>query len=207
MSEVRPQELVERALQVTQADDCIVLVTASHTVNMRWANNTLTTNGTTRSHDATVISILNGSYGPQVASMSRSGVGLDDIVELAEESAAAAGDSPPADDAAPLVRDRTATDWADAPAETSVGDFAGVTEGLAAAFAAANSQSEGRYGYAEHSVGTLHLGASAAHTSRSRSPRVAAGGRLPHVQPRTRVELPGWSGGAGWSAWAGTSTG
>ena len=27
MSEVRPQELVERALQVTQADDCIVLVT------------------------------------------------------------------------------------------------------------------------------------------------------------------------------------
>ena len=194
MSEVRPQELVERALQVTQADDCIVLVTASHTVNMRWANNTLTTNGTTRSHDATVISILNGSYGPQVASMSRSGVGLDDIAELAEQSAAAAGDSPPADDAAPLVRDRTVADWGDAPAETSVSDFAGVTEGLAAAFAAANSAGEGRYGYAEHSVGTLYLGTS-------------AGVRLRHVQPAARVELTGRSGDGGRSAWAGMSTG
>ena len=39
--------------------------------------------------------------------MSRSGVGADDIADLAGESAAAAADSPAADDAAPLVRDRT----------------------------------------------------------------------------------------------------
>ena len=194
MSEARPQELVERALQVSQADDCIVLVTASHTVNMRWANNTLTTNGTTRSHEATIISILNGSYGPQAASLTRSGVGLDDIAELAEQSAAAAGNSPSADDAAPLVRDSTAADWADAPAETSVSDFAGVTDGLAAAFASANRNGEGRYGYAEHSVGTLYLGTS-------------AGVRLRHVQPAARVELTGRSGDGTRSAWAGMSTG
>src|SRR5439155_1354173 len=107
---------------------------------------------------------------------------------------AAPGDSPPADDAAPLVRDRTVADWGDAPAETSVSDFAGVTEGLAAAFAAANSAGEGRYGYAEHSVGTLYLGTS-------------AGVRLRHVQPAARVELTGRSGDGGRSAWAGMSTG
>src|SRR3954465_7484800 len=112
MSEVRPQELVERALQVTQADDCIVLVTASHSVNMRWANNTLTTNGTTRSHEATVISIVNGPSGPAAASMSRGGATLGELAALAEQSAPAAADSPAADDAAPLVRDRAAADWA-----------------------------------------------------------------------------------------------
>src|SRR4051795_8261323 len=102
MSEVRPQELVERALQVTQADDCIVLATAAHTVNMRWANNTLTTNGTTRSHDVTIVSIVNGTDGARVASVSRSGVDADGVAALARESAAAAAESPAADDAAPL---------------------------------------------------------------------------------------------------------
>ncbi|HMC69674.1 MAG TPA: metallopeptidase TldD-related protein, partial [Mycobacteriales bacterium] len=190
----RPQELVEHALQASKADDCIVLVTAHHSVNMRWANNTLTTNGTTRSHEATIISIVNGPDGAQAASMSRSGVTLDDIAELAQQSAAAAADSPAADDAAPLVRDRTANDWAEAPAETSVGDFGGVTDGLAAAFEAAGRASEGRYGYAEHSVGTVYLGSS-------------TGVRLRHVQPAARVELTGRSADGSRSAWAGMSTG
>jgi predicted Zn-dependent protease len=193
-ADVRPQELVEHALQASKADDCIVLVTAEHSVNMRWANNTLTTNGTTRSHEATIISIVNGPDGPQAASMSRSGVTLDDIAELAQQSAAAAADSPAADDAGPLVRDRTANDWAESPAETSVGDFGRVTDGLAAAFEAAGRGDEGRYGYAEHSVGTLYLGSS-------------AGVRLRHVQPAARVELTGRSADGSRSAWAGMSTG
>src|SRR4051812_43627417 len=155
--DVRPQDLVERALQSSKADDCIVLITANHSVNMRWANNTLTTNGTTRSHEATVISIVNGPGGAAAASMSRSGVTLDDIAELAQQSAAAAADSPAADDAAPMVRDRTATDGADPPADTAVADFDRVTQGLAAAFDAAAGAGEGRYGYAEHSVSTLYL--------------------------------------------------
>src|SRR3954471_3221819 len=111
MSEVRPQELVERALQVTQAEDSIVLVPGSHTVNLRWANNTLTTNGTTRSHDVTVVSLVHGEDGVRVASMSRAGVGPDDVAQLAEASAAAAALSPVADDAASLVRDVVGGDW------------------------------------------------------------------------------------------------
>ena len=188
------QELVERALQYSTADECIVLTTADHTVNMRWANNTLTTNGVSRSHEMTVISIVNGPNGPSAASLSRSGVNLDDVADLTAASAAAAADGPPADDAAPLVRDRTATDWSEVPAETSIGDFEGITSGLQTAFEAAGRVGDGRYGYAEHSVGTLYLGTS-------------SGVRLRHVQPAARVELTGRSADGSRSGWAGVSTG
>jgi predicted Zn-dependent protease len=191
---VKPQDLVERALEASKADDCIVLVTANHTVNMRWANNTLTTNGTTHSHDVTVVSVVHGADGARAASVSRSGVGLDDIADLARQSAAAAADSAPADDAAPLVRDRVADDWGAPADETTVDDFAGVTAGLAAAFDSAAGAGEGRYGYAEHAVGTVYLGTS-------------TGVRLRHVQPQARVELTGRSGDGSRSGWAGVSTG
>jgi predicted Zn-dependent protease len=190
----RPQELVERALQASPADECIVLVTSEHSVNMRWANNTLTTNGTTRSHEVTIVSVVDSKDGPRTASLSRSGVGLDDVADLAAHSAAAAAQSPPADDSAPLVRDRVADDW-DAPAgQTSVDDFAGVTQGLAAAFDHAAGAAQGRYGYAEHTVGTVYLGTS-------------GGVRLRHVQPAARVELTGRSEDGARSAWSGVSTG
>ena len=192
--EVRPQEIVDRALAASKADDCIVLVTAEHSVNLRWANNTLTTNGTTRSHHVTVVSIVNGADGPHAASLSRSGVGADDVADLVAASAAAAAESPAADDAAPLVRDRVGADWDSAPDETSVSDFGGLTHGLASAFDAASGADEGRYGYAEHSVGTVYLGTS-------------TGVRLRHVQPAARVELTGRSGDGHRSAWAGVSTG
>ena len=40
-----PHELVERALAASTADDCVVLVEEASSTNLRWANNTLTTNG------------------------------------------------------------------------------------------------------------------------------------------------------------------
>jgi predicted Zn-dependent protease len=192
--DVQPQQLVERAIEASPADECIVLVNAQHSVNMRWANNTLTTNGTTRSHEVTVVSIVNGPDGARAASMSRSGVDADDIGDLVRDSAAAAAASPTADDAATLVRDRVGGDW-DAPVgETSVGDFGRVTQDLAAAFDAAATAGDGRYGYAEHTVATVYLGTS-------------TGVRLRHVQPQARVELTGRSADGGRSAWAGVSTG
>jgi predicted Zn-dependent protease len=189
-----PQELAERALAASTADDCIVLVTSNHDVNLRWANNTLTTNGTTRSHEVTVISIVGGEGGRRTASLSRSGIGLGDIADLVEASTAAARAGGPADDDAPLVAGRTDAAWDDPPGKTSVTDFAGITSGLAAAFDAAAGAGEGRFGYAEHSVGTVYLATS-------------TGVRLRHVQPTARVELTGRNGDGSRSAWAGVSTG
>ena len=190
-----PQDLVERALSVpSKADHRIVLASHSQTVNVRWANNTLTTNGVATSHDLTVISIVETADGPLVASLSRSGVLYDDVAALVEASAAAAQASLPADDEASLVSDAVSADWSAVPDETSIVDFAGITEGLGAAFAAAASAGEGRFGYAEHDVTTTYLASS-------------SGVRLRHVQPAARLELTGRSGDGSRSAWAGVSTG
>ena len=43
-----PQELVEHALAASTADDCVVIVHDTTSANLRWANNTLTTNGVMR---------------------------------------------------------------------------------------------------------------------------------------------------------------
>ncbi len=40
-----PQDAVERALSSARCDDCIVIAAESSSANLRWAGNTLTTNG------------------------------------------------------------------------------------------------------------------------------------------------------------------
>jgi predicted Zn-dependent protease len=185
-----PQEAVERALSLSQADDCIVLAGVTHTANVRWANNTLTTNGVARSEEVTVISIVRDDEGARAASLSRTGVDADDLADLVAASHAAAKDSPPAQDEAPLVTGGAAADWSDAAGETSVADLATIARGLAAAFDSARSRGEGRYGYAEHGVGTSYLGTS-------------TGLRLRDQQGDGRLELTGRSADGSRSAWAG----
>jgi predicted Zn-dependent protease len=187
---MRPQEAVERALAASTADDTIVIASVTHAANVRWANNTLTTNGVTRSTELSVISVV-GRNEPRAASLSRSGVTADELAALVEASRAAAADSPPADDAAPLVDTPPAATWDQEPGETSGWDLAPVTEGLAAAFASARERAEGRFGYAEHSVTTTYLGSS-------------SGLRLRDEQSDGRIELTGRSTDGSRSAWAGT---
>ncbi len=40
-----PQETVERALAAARSGDCVVIAEETSTANLRWAGNTLTTNG------------------------------------------------------------------------------------------------------------------------------------------------------------------
>ena len=51
-----PQQLVEHALATSTADDCIAIVRDSTSANLRWANNTLTTNGVMNGCQVTVVS-------------------------------------------------------------------------------------------------------------------------------------------------------
>ena len=51
----RPQEAVERALAAAGGDDCVVIADEVSSANLRWAGNTLTTNGVSRSRSLTVI--------------------------------------------------------------------------------------------------------------------------------------------------------
>ena len=57
MSGPSPQETVERALAAAKSDDCVVIAEETSTANLRWAGNTLTTNGVAGSRQLTVIAI------------------------------------------------------------------------------------------------------------------------------------------------------
>ena len=92
---MRPQEMVERALELSRADDCIVIAEETSTANLRFAGNTLTTNGVARSARLTVISIA----GPGVGVVSRSAVRDEQLADVVAAADAAARDAAPAEDA------------------------------------------------------------------------------------------------------------
>ena len=64
-------EVVERALAASHADGCVVIVREASSVNARFAVNSATSNGRTRSRDVTVVSVVNGTQGVAAASVAR----------------------------------------------------------------------------------------------------------------------------------------
>lgn len=194
-----PQEMVERALAATSADDCVVIADESSTANLRWANNTLTTNGVARSRQLTVVAIMRRAEGASVGVVSRAGVRpehLGDVVRAAEEASRGA---PPAEDARPLVDASAAPpadqagDWDAEPGETGIGVFEGFAPSLGAAFDAAAGSDRALFGFAQHSLTSSYIG-----TSR--------GLRLRHDQPSGKVEINAKSADLARSAWAGAGT-
>jgi predicted Zn-dependent protease len=189
-----PQETVERALALSKADGCIVVANERSETNLRWANNTLTTNGAMRSRQLAVISVVNGAVGASVGVVERSAVTLDTIEELVRASQYAAHDAVPADDAAPLVEpDGTVDEWSAPPEETSVAVFRGFAPELGEAFRAAGSQQRLLFGFAEHVLTTTYVASS-------------TGLRRRWVQPTGRFEINGRAPDLGGSAWSGQYT-
>jgi len=187
---ISPQELVERALAASTADGCVVIAEHDAAANLRWANNTLTTNGVTQTVGLTVVANVETADGTQSASVSRNVIDADGAAKLVEAAEAAARSSSVADDAAPLVAGGTDGDWDQPGIEAPVGELAGLAAWLGEIFGAARDAGQGRYGYAEHSVSTTYLGSS-------------TGLRRRHVQPKVRVELTGRSSDGSRSAWSG----
>jgi predicted Zn-dependent protease len=187
---LRPQELVERALAASTTDGCIVIANDNASTNLRWANNTLTTNGVTQTVDVTVVATVNGADGVRSASASRNAVDADNVVALVAEAEINARGSAIADDAADLIAGHASADWEDAAAGAPVAALSDLAHWLGDIFGAARDAGQGRYGYAEHSVSTTYLGSS-------------TGIRLRHAQPEVRVELTGRSADGTRSAWSG----
>ncbi len=98
-----PQETVERALAAARCEDCIVIADETSTANLRWAANSLTTNGVARSRQLTVIAIARGAGGPQAGVVSRAGVRADQVADVVAAAESAASQSSPAEDAQPLL--------------------------------------------------------------------------------------------------------
>jgi len=195
MSENSPQNAVERALAAARTDDCIVIADESSAANLRWAGNSLTTNGVSRSRRLTVAAITRSRDEARVGVVSRAGVQPDQIAEVVAEAEAAAASAAPAEDAQPLVRSNpgSGAGWDQPPAATEIGVFSEIAADLGAAFAAAASRGRKLYGFAEHEMTTSYVGTS-------------SGLRLRHDQPAGRLELNARSADLATSAWAGAGT-
>ncbi len=154
------QHLVERALDLSRADGCVVLVEDRSSANIRFANNTLTTNGVMSDARVTVISTISGSSGTAAGSVTRAGVDVSALADLVSASETAARAAGPAPDAQPLVQGGADGSWAEPPATTSIGVFATLAPALGDAFARARSEDRLLFGYAEHEVTTTYLGSS-----------------------------------------------
>jgi predicted Zn-dependent protease len=193
-SPAKPQELVERALQASKADECIVIVEEASSANLRWAANTLTTNGVTRSRRIVVISTVNGASGTAAGVVSRTAIDnatLDDVVRRSE---VAARENSAAEDAQPLVADVPASPaWEQPPRETDINVFAGFTPGLGEMLAGARADQRVIAGFAAHVVSSTYLGSS-------------SGLRLRHDQPTGTVEITARATDGGRSAWVGVGS-
>jgi predicted Zn-dependent protease len=186
------QRVVDTALaeaaRLGKADETIVLVTDRADAALRWAGNSMTTNGESVSRTTTVISIVRQRDTAHVGSVRSSDVDPAVTAALVAASQRAAVAAPEARDGAPpLPGADVPADW-DAPVpDTSAGVFSALAGPLAQGFRGADRL----YGYARHIVETTFLATS-------------NGLRRRYTQPTGSVEINAKRDGA--SAWAGVST-
>lgn len=187
-----PQELVEHALAATRSDDCVVLVRSTSSANLRWANNTLTTNGVMRGSTVTVIAFAARADGVATASVSGTAATREQVERLVEAADAAAAAGTPAPDAADLAAGGVDADWAEPPAETGIDVYGEFAPALGESFGSARGTGRLLYGFVDHELATTYLGTS-------------TGLRRRHVQPTghwgctakpTDLSASAWVGGA-----------
>jgi predicted Zn-dependent protease len=193
-----PQETVERALAASRTDDCIVIADETSTANLRWAGNTLTTNGVSATRQLTVIAIERRADGVRAGVMSRAGVRPDQIEDVVRAAEQAAADGTPAEDAAEVTGDGNHASfcseaWEAAARATDISVLRDFATALGETMRGAQAAGRKLYGFAEHEMTSTFLGTS-------------AGLRVRHDQPTGRVELNAKSADLARSAWTGVAT-
>ncbi len=182
------QQVVELALRAATVDETIVIVTDRAEASLRWAGNSMTTNGVSTTRSTTVISIVrkgDTSHTGAVRSSDVNPAAIAVLVAAAEHAAHAAPDA--RDSAQLLTGSGTPDDWNESIPETGAEVFADVAESLSGGF----GRTDRLYGYAHHVVETTFLATS-------------TGIRRRFTQPTGTVEINAKRDRA--SAWAGIST-
>ncbi|MFC4851881.1 metallopeptidase TldD-related protein [Actinophytocola glycyrrhizae] len=192
-----PQDTVELALAAGPPGGDVIAISEEHSAaNLRWAGNTLTTNGVTTSRSLKVIALdrrADGTCG--VGAVTRSAVDRAQVEDIVREAVRIASDAPAAEDAGELPSGAApgSAAWDDPPAGTEVGVLRRFAAELGATLRAAAGAERTLYGFAEHQVTSTFLGTS-------------AGLRMRHDQPTGRLELNAKSPDLTRSAWAGATT-
>jgi predicted Zn-dependent protease len=189
---IGPQQVIDVALDAAArlggAEETIVLVGDRVATSLRWANNSMTTNGVSTARNTTVISIARQGDTARVGTLTSAEVDPSAIEELVAASQAAAASAPEARDVAPLLAGNTApADW-DAPIRgTGPEVFSDLTGPLARGFHGTDQL----YGFAQHALETTFLATSSGLRRRS-------------TQPAGSVEINAKRNGA--SAWVGVGS-
>jgi predicted Zn-dependent protease len=193
MNQTSPQQLVEHALEASTSDGCVVIVHDSTSANLRWANNTLTTNGVMQDVSVTVVAVHEGAGGTAAGSVSASAASPEQVARIVEQADAAARASGPAEDAAPLVDGHADDDWFEPSGETSIEVYGEFAPALGEAFRRAEAEKRILYGFVDHDVTTTYLGSS-------------TGLRRRHVQPSGFYSATAKPADLSSSAWVGGAT-
>jgi len=186
------QQVVELALDAAatsgRCDETIVIVSDRAEASLRWAGNSMTTNGVSTGRTTTVIAIVRRGDAAHLGVRRSSVVDTDAVGPLVAAAADAAHAAPEARDNAPLLTGSgEPADWGDPVPGTGVGAFAEVARALSAGFRG----NDRLYGFAHHVVETTLVATS-------------TGVRRRFTQPTGSVEINAKRGTA--SAWTGVST-
>src|SRR4029079_7810498 len=157
--------------------------------NLRWANNTLTTNGVGHDVGVTVIAFRDGAP----ASVSGTAATTEQVTALVEAADTAVRRAEPAEDRNDLVTGDAAPDWDDPPAATSIDVYDAFAKALGEEFDRAEGEQRVLYGFVNHEVTTPYLGSS-------------TGLRLRHVRRTGHCGCTGKTADLSTSAWVGGAT-
>jgi predicted Zn-dependent protease len=184
-----PQQLVDHALETTTSPECVVIAQDATSANLRWANNTLTTNGVMHSVDFTAITFRDGA----TASVSGSAASPEQVSALIGAADDAVRRAEPAEDRNDLITGGMAKDWDRPPGQTSIEVYDAFAAALGDEFDRAEVEQRILYGFVNHEVVTTYLGSS-------------TGLRLRHEQPTGHYGCTGKTADLSTSAWVGGAT-
>jgi predicted Zn-dependent protease len=184
------QDTLDRVLRLSKADACVAIARRIASVNIRWAHNTVTTNGDADDVQLSVISIA----GRRVASVTRSDFPPEKLEEIVRESEAACERRPDAADYMPLLEGRGAPgDWNAPPADSDIHVFDPFVPQLRALFDNARRDDIATFGYSEFQTTTTFLATS-------------TGVRQRHTERIGKVEITGKTPDVARSSWVGQVT-
>lgn len=183
------QETLEKVLQLSKADECIAVGYESSNANVRWANNTSTTNGVVDSHQLYVISIKDRRIG----TVGRTYFPDDRLEDIVRESESACEGKPEAEDYVALLQQAPSETWDEPLERTGIEVFSDFAGDLSDAFKQAESTGVKLFGFGDYTTTATYLAAS-------------SGLRLGDHHREGKLELNAKSSDYSRSAWVGQAT-
>ncbi|MEO7617794.1 MAG: metallopeptidase TldD-related protein [Candidatus Saccharibacteria bacterium] len=184
---MKPQDIISTLLESSKADDCMVILYDQSSANLRWANSSLTTNGTEASRQLIVLSVIDKAVGMA----SRSFADATNLLEIVRESEQACEFQTEAEDYAELLdMPKSAANWDDAIPMANIDQLGSIVAPLSDAFRESKTHGELLFGFAERTISSTFVANS-------------KGLRKRHDQISGKIEITAKSEDFTRSAWSG----